>query len=92
MATYVAMPSKGFRMELLDLIRSLTRTAVRRGCREAAVLIGEFLTLSGEHQVPGYEIWVFGGVTMPGQAQISEGLDILAYDVAAQRGLLAPRW
>ncbi len=87
-ATFVLMPSRGFRMELLDLIRNLTRTAVRRGCREATVLIDRFLTLSGEDQVPGYEIWVFGGVTMTGQAQISEGLDILALGLAVQRGLV----
>lgn len=87
-AAFASMPSKGFRMEVRDLARFLIRTAVRRGCREAAAHFERFLELSAANQVPGYEVFVFRGLTMTGQAQISEGLEVLAYDQAAQRGLV----
>lgn len=88
LATFVTMPSKGFRMELRDLARRLTRTAVRRGCPDTAALVERFLCLSETNQVPGYEVTVFCGLTMVGEAQLAEGLDILSYDRAAQRGLV----
>ena len=88
MATRVTMPSKGFRMQLRYLVRRLTHTAVRRGCRETAALLERFLALSDANQVPGYEVTVFRGLTMKGEVELAEGLDILCYERAAQRGLV----
>ena len=88
MATFVTMPSKGFRMQLRDLAWLLTRSAVRQGCREAAAQVERFLALSAANQVPGYEVVVFCGLSMVGEVEISEGAEILSYERAAERGLV----
>ncbi len=88
LATFVTMPSKGFRMELRDLARHLTRAAVRRGRRDTAAYVERFLSLSDANQVSGYEVAVFRGLTMVGEAELGDGLDILSYEHAAQRGLV----
>ena len=88
MATFVTMPSKGFRMELRDLVRFLTRTAVKSGCRDSTAQVERLLALSDANQVPGYEVTVFRGLTMVGEVELAEGLDILSYERAAQRGLV----
>ena len=64
LATFVTMPSKGFRMELRNLARHLTRAAVRRGHRDTAAFVERFLSLSDANQVSGYEVAVFRGLTM----------------------------
>ena len=87
-ATFVEMPSKGFRMTLGDIARHLTRSAVKRGCRDAVALLERFLTLSVEGRVPGYEIAVFHGLTMSGEFEIAPGLEIVPYERAAERGLV----
>ena len=87
-ATFVEMPSKGFRMELGDMARHLTRSAVKRGCRDAVAHLERFLTLSKEDRVPGYEIVVFRGPTMPGEVEIAPGLEIVSYECAAEKGLV----
>ena len=88
MATFVTMPSKGFRMELGDLVRFLTRTAVKSGCRDTTAQVERLLALSDANQVPGYEVTVFRGLTMVGEVELAEGLDILSYERAAQRSLV----
>ncbi|MDE2717650.1 MAG: hypothetical protein OXI33_11640, partial [Chloroflexota bacterium] len=88
LATFVTMPSKGFRMELRDLARNLTRAAVRRGRRDTAAYVERFLSLSDAKQVSGYQIAVFRGLSMVGEAELGQGLDILSYERAAQRGLV----
>lgn len=88
LATFVTMPSKGFRMPLRDLARNLTRAAVRRGLPDTAAYVERFLSLSDANQVSGYEVAVFRGLTMVGEAELDEGLDILSYERAAQRGLV----
>ena len=87
-ATFVEMPSKGFRMEFRMLARYLTRSAIKRGCQSAAVHLERFLTLSAENRVPGYEITVFRGLTMSGETEIAPGLEIVSYQGAAERGLV----
>ena len=87
-ATFVEMPSKGFRMELRTLARNLARSAIKRGCRDATTHLERFLTLSAECCVPGYEITVFRGLTMSGEVEIAPGLEIVSYQRAAQRGLV----
>ena len=88
LATFVEMPSKGFRLELRDLARHLTRSAVMRGCHAAVTQLERFLTLSTEGRVPGYEITVFRGLLMEGEVGIAPGLDIVSYTRAAERGLV----
>ena len=87
-ATFVMMPSHGFRLELGMLARHLTRSAVRRGCREVATCIERFLAVSATNQVPGYEVWVFRGLTMPGEFEIFPGLEVISYARAIDRGLV----
>ena len=79
LATFVEMPSKGFRLELRDLARHLTRSAVVRGCRAAVAHLERFLTLSAEGRVPGYEITVFRGLLMESEVVIAPGLEIVSY-------------
>jgi len=75
-------------MELRDLARHLTRAAVRRGRRDTAAYVERFLSLSDAKQVSGYQVAVFRGLTLAGEAELGEGLEILSYERAAQRGLV----
>ena len=88
LATFVQMPSKGFRLELRNLARHLTRSAIMRGCRAAVTHLERFLSLSAEGRVPGYEITVFRGLLMEGEVDIAPGLEIVSYTRAAERGLV----
>ena len=88
LATFVDMPSKGFRLELRDLARHLTRSAIMRGCRGAVTHLDRFLTLSAEGSVSGYEVTVFRGLTMEGEIEIAPGLEIVSYERAAERELV----
>ena len=88
MATYVTMPSKGFRLELGILARNLTHSAVRRGCREAAASIARLLELSAGNEVPGYQVYIFRGLTLSGEVEIMPGLEIISYRRAVNRGLV----
>ena len=85
-AVFVNMPSKGFRLELRDLARHLTRCAIMRGTAGATRHLERFLSLSAEGTVPGYDITVFRGLTMEGELEIAPGLEIDAYERAAERG------
>ena len=87
-ATFVEMPSKCFRIELRDMARHLTRSAVKRGCLDAVAHLVQFLTLSTKGRVPGYCIVVFRGLTMSGEVEIAPGLEIVSYERAAERGLV----
>ena len=87
-ATFVEMPSKGFRIEFRMLARHLTRSAIKRGCQSTAAHLERFLTLSAASRVPGYEITVFRGLTMSGETEIAPGLEIVSYQRAADRGLV----
>lgn len=88
MAVFVEMPLKAFLMNLRRMDFFLTRSAVKRGCRETAALVERLLTLSAENRVPGYEITVFRGLTMSGEVEIAPGLEIISYQCAAERGLV----
>ena len=87
-ATFVVMPSGGFRMKLSDMARHLTRSAVKRGCQNAVANLDRFLSLSEEGRVPGYDIVVFRGLTMSGEVEIAPGLEIVSYERAAERSLV----
>ena len=87
-AAFVDMPGKGFRMPLSSMARHLVQSAMRRGCRGAATHLNEFLTLSAEERVPGYEIVVFLGLAVSGEVEIAPGLEIISYQSAAERGLV----
>lgn len=87
-ATFVVMPSGGSLLQLNVLARLLTKSALRRGCVEAVGHLETFLSLSAERMVPGYEIWIFRGLTLPGEIEIAPGLEIIDYQRAAKRGLV----
>ena len=80
MATFVEMPSRGFRVDLARMDFFLTRSSVKRGCQKAAALVECLLTLSAKIRVPSYEIIVFGGFTMSGKFQIASGLEMVCYE------------
>jgi len=88
LATFVEMPSKGFRLELGNLARHLTRSAIMFGCRTAVAQLERFLTLSAEGSVPGYEITVFRGLVIEGDFEIAPSLEIVSYERAAERELV----
>lgn len=87
-ATFVVMPSGGSRLQISILIRLLTKSALRHGCTEAVDHLERFLSLSNEGQVPGYEIWIFRGLSHSGEIEIAPGLEIINYQRAAERGLV----
>ena len=88
LATFVVMPSKGFRLQLNILARYLTKSAIQQGCPKAVRHLDHFLGLSAQGRVPGYEISVFRGLTMAGEVKIAPGLEIIDYQLAAERGLV----
>ena len=88
LATFVVMPSGGSLLQLSILARHLAKSALLRGCVEAVDHLETFLSLSAEGRVPGYEIWIFHGLTLSGEIEIAPGLEIVDYQRAAERGLV----
>ena len=88
LATFVVMPSGGSRLQLSILAGNLTKSALLRGSVEAVDHLETFLSFSAEGQVPGYEIWIFRGLTLSGEIEIAPGLEIIGYGRAAERGLV----
>ena len=88
LATFVVMPSGGSLLQLSILARHLAKSALLRGCVEAVDHLETFLSLSAEGRVPGYEIWIFRGLTLSGEIEIAPGLEIVDYQRAAERGLV----
>ena len=74
LATFVVMPSGGSRLQLSILARNLTKSALLRGSVEAVDHLETFLSFNAEGQVPGYEIWIFRELTLPGEIEIAPGL------------------
>ena len=87
-ATFVVMPSGGFRLQLSVLVRYLAKSAMLRGSVEAVGHLETFLSLSADGKVPGFEIWIFRGLTLRGEIEIAPGLEIIDYQRAAERGLV----
>ena len=58
------------------------------GCRDTAALVWRFLALSERNGLPGYELAVFGGLSLSGEVEIIPGLEILSYERAVARGLV----
>ena len=85
------MPSGGSLLQISVLIRLLVKTALLRGCIEAVDHLERFLSLSAEGRVPGYEIWIFRGLTLSGEIEIAPGLEIVDYQRAIERGLVVSR-
>ena len=88
LATFVVMPSYGSRLQLGILARYLAKSAVQQGCPKAVRHLEHFLGLSAQGRVPGFEITVFRGLTMSGDVEIAPGLDLIDYQLAAERGLV----
>ena len=88
LATFVVTPSGGSRLQMSILARLLTKTGLVRGCEEAVDHLENFLSLSAERRVPGYEIWIFRGLTVSGEIEVAPGLEIIDYQRAAERGLV----
>ena len=88
LATFVVMPSYRFRLQLGTLAWYLTKSAMRHGCPEAVGHLENFLSFNEQGRVPGYEIFVFRGLTMSGEIEIAPGLDIIDYQRAVERGLV----
>ena len=82
------MPSGGSLLQLSILARLLAKSALLSGCVEAVDHLETFLSLSAEGRVPGYEIWIFRGLTLSGEIEIAPGLEIVDYKRAAERGLV----
>ena len=86
--TFIVMPSSGHLLQMDTLARYLTRTALKHGCGDAVVRLERLLSLSAEGKVPGYEVYVFRGLSLSGEIEIVPGLEIVDYARAAQRGLV----
>ena len=86
--TFIVMPSSGHLLQMDTLARYLTRTALKHGCRDAVVRLEGLLSLSAEGRVPGYEVYVFRGLSLSGEIEIVPGLEIVDYERAAERGLV----
>jgi len=89
-ATFVVRPSGGGRLELGILARFLTKSALHRGCPETVDRLEAFLSLSLEGRVPGYQVCIFRGLTLPGKVEIAPGLEMWDYQHAAAHGLVKP--
>ena len=86
--TFIVMPSSGHLLQLDMLARYLTKTGIQNECRDAVVHLDRFLSLSAQGRLPGYEIFVFRGLTLSGELEIVPGLEIIDYERAAERGLV----
>ena len=87
-ATFVVTPSNGFALQLRILVRYLAKSAIVRGCEEAVGRLEDFLSLSAQRRVPGYEVWIFRGLAISGEVEIAPGLALIDYQRAAERGLV----
>ena len=87
-ATYVAMPGKGFRVELKQLARRAATIGARRGDELAAAEIDRFLALSAEGRLPGYHVIVIRGLSMDGTTELGAGAKLASYESAVELGLL----
>ena len=88
LATFVVMPSGGYRLQFSILARYLIKSAILRGCTDAVGHLEKFLSLSAQSRVPGYEIWIVRGLTMSGELEIVPGLEIMDYQRAVERALV----
>ena len=88
LATFVAMPFGGSLLQLSILARRVVKRAVLHGCGEAVDHLERFLSLNAEGRMPGYEIWIFRGLTLSGEIEIAPGLEIIDYQRATERGLV----
>ena len=88
LATFVVMPSGGYRLQISILTRYLIKSAILHGCTDAVEHLEKFLSLSAQCRVPGYEIWIFRGLTMSGEFEIIPGLELMDYQRAVERGLV----
>ena len=87
-ATFVAMPGKGFRVELHQLVGRAAALAARVGVEAAASKVDQLLTLGADGQLPGYEVVVIRGLSMQGVTKLGPGTWLASYDEALARGLL----
>ena len=88
LATFIVQPSGGSLLQMGIWARYLTKCAMLRGCAEAVDHLETFLSLSAEGRVPGYNIWIFRGLTLSGELEIAPGMEILDYERAVERGLV----
>ena len=88
LATFVVKPTSGSLLQLGILARYLTKSALLSGSVEAVKRLGTFLSLSAEGLVPGYEIWIFRGLSLTSEVEIFQGLEIIDYQRAVERGLV----
>ncbi len=87
-ATFVAMPGKGFRVELKQLARRAATIGAKRGDELAAAEIDRFLALSAEGRLPGYGVIVIRGLSMDGTVELGAGAKLASYESAVELGLL----
>ncbi len=88
LATFVVMPSGGFLIQFSILTRYLIKSAMLHGCTVAVGQLEKFLSLSAQNRVPGYEVWIFRGLTMSAEFEIIPGLELMDYQRAVERGLV----
>ena len=87
-ATFVTMPSKGFRVELKQFARRAAALGTRLGVQAAAAEVDQLLTLGAEGKLPGYEVVVIRGLSMDGVTELGRGTWLASYDEALARRLL----
>ena len=84
-------PGGASRVELERLALYLTKTALRKGGRYAARILGEYLTLSEAKALPAREITLFRGLQVDGCLEIGAGAFIAPYSELVDQGLLRER-
>ena len=84
-------PGAASRVELDRLVLYLTKTALRKGGRYAARILGEYLTLSEAKALPAQEITLFRGLEVDKCFEIGEGAFIAPYADLVDQGLLRER-
>ena len=84
-------PGAASRVELDRLARYLTKTALRKGGRYAARILGEYLTLSEEKALPAQQIALFCGLEVDKRFEFGEGAFIAPYAELVDQGLLRER-
>ena len=87
-AVFLRMPSSGSLLQLNILVRYLAKSAIQNGPQQAVHQLERLLSLSLQGRVPGYEVTVFEGLTMAGEAELVPGLEVMDYRNAAERGLV----
>ncbi len=88
LATYVVAPDSNYSLQLRELVRRLTKSALECGSSVAVERLETFLSLNAAYQVPGYEICVFRGLSLSVEVEIAPGLEIIDYQHAVKRGLV----